>query len=276
MTIWQVCEGQKQFQHVEGSLYRIVESQVQVATRAYSDSLFEQELLEELIEDSKPPNPEVANNLNYLLTTPFRYPPLEWGSRFGSADELGIFYGTHSVYTTLAECAYYRLLFRNSIRFTDTDETIRTEHTLFSIDYISDKGIKLHESPFNKFRLELTDPINYAQTQNIGNAMRGSGVEVFEYESARDPKKGTCAGLFSSKAFKQNLPKSQSQWFCDTNAHSVTFKGTQRTGKTSVFTFSIQQFLVNGRLPVPSAYIPQANDIVSTPDQIASHESILG
>ena len=33
MTIWQMCEGQKQFQHPEGTLLRIAESQVQVATR---------------------------------------------------------------------------------------------------------------------------------------------------------------------------------------------------------------------------------------------------
>ena len=254
MTIWRVCEGQNQIQHLEGMLYRIVESQVQVATRAYSDSLSEQQLLEELIEDSKPPDPKVENSLNYLLTTPFRYPPLEWGSRFGTSDELGIFYGSHSIHTTLAESAYYRLLFRNSIHYTNTDDMIQTEHTLFSIDYISDRGIKLHKSPFDKFRSDLTDAINYEQTQKIGKVMRSSGVEVFEYESARDPEKGTCVGLFSIKAFKQNSPESQSQLFCDTNAHSVTFKRTQRTGKTSVITFDIQLFLVNGKLPVPSAY----------------------
>ncbi len=254
MMIWVVCEGQKQLQHLKGTVHRIVESQIQVATRAYSDSLFEQESLEELIEDSKPSNPENANSLNYLITTPFRYPPLKWGSRFGSPDKRGIFYGSHSIYTTLAEFAYHRFLFRNSFHLTNTDDAIRSEHTLFCIDYVSDKGIKLQKSPFNRFRSDLTDPIDYEQTQKIGEEMRSSGVEVFEYESARDPERGTCVGVLSINAFKQNSPKSQSQWFCDTNAHSVIFKRKQRTGKTSIISFDIQLFLVNGKLPVPSAY----------------------
>ena len=248
MTIWQVCKGQKQIQSLKGMLYRVALSKEQAATPVFFNSLPAQQALEDLIEDSK-----AENSRHYLLTTPFKDPPLKCCSRFGSSDELGIFYGSHSIHTTFTECAYYRLVFRNSIGYPNTDRKFKIELTRFSIDYISDRGIKLHKSPFDKFRSELTDPINWEQTKKIGRAMRSSGVEVFEYESARDPMKGTCVGLFSIKAFKQNSPKSQSQWICDTtDANFVKFKLTQRTGNTSAIRFDKRQFLLNGKLPIPS------------------------
>jgi hypothetical protein len=42
-----------------------------------------------------------------LLTTPFRYPPLRHGSRFGSRQYRGIFYGSRSRSGCLVEGAYY-------------------------------------------------------------------------------------------------------------------------------------------------------------------------
>ena len=48
---------------------------------------------------------------HYLLATPFRYPPLPYGSRFGSRFEPSLFYGARSASTALAESAYYRFVF---------------------------------------------------------------------------------------------------------------------------------------------------------------------
>ena len=59
-----------------------------IATRKLVDSLAEQELLEKLLEGAKPPAP--GARVHYLLSTPFRYPPLPHGSRFGRATERGI------------------------------------------------------------------------------------------------------------------------------------------------------------------------------------------
>src|SRR5262249_9923596 len=73
----------------------------------------EQALLEELIDRRKPAlpkEPEFAK-LDYLLFTPFRYPPLRHGSRFGRRDERGIWFGSEARRTVFAEKAYYRFLF---------------------------------------------------------------------------------------------------------------------------------------------------------------------
>jgi hypothetical protein len=53
----------------------MVESQEQIATRGYVDTLAEQSVLEELLEESKPAYPDKTTDLHYLLKTPFRYPP---------------------------------------------------------------------------------------------------------------------------------------------------------------------------------------------------------
>jgi len=44
--------------------------------------------------------------LDYLLFPPFRYPPLKWGSRFGTEYQRGLFYGSQLLATALAEVAY--------------------------------------------------------------------------------------------------------------------------------------------------------------------------
>jgi len=104
--IWQACRGPRHIGPVGGTLYRLVESQEQIATLSYVDTLEEQAVLESLIDTIKPPYPEGDAGYHYLLKTPFRYPPLPWGSRFGRTHEPDIFYGGCSIGPTLAESAY--------------------------------------------------------------------------------------------------------------------------------------------------------------------------
>src|SRR5690606_20209460 len=76
------------------------------------DSLEEQARLERLLEGSKPPVPQAAARLHYLLATPFRYPPrFPGGSRFRSPTDPGVFYGAAEVRTACAELGYWRWRF---------------------------------------------------------------------------------------------------------------------------------------------------------------------
>ena len=95
--IWQTCNGEQYLTRLSGHLFRLVASQEQAATLSLVDNLQEQVLLDQLLEDTKPVVPPAARHLHYLLKTPFRYPPLKWGSRFGSVHEPGIFYAGCSV-----------------------------------------------------------------------------------------------------------------------------------------------------------------------------------
>ena len=77
------------------------------------DTLAEQSLLETLLERTKPPVPAECRDLHYLLATPFRYgAPYPSGSRFRRAGFTpGVFYGSTTPATAVAEIAFHRLLF---------------------------------------------------------------------------------------------------------------------------------------------------------------------
>lgn len=247
--IWETCRGAEQIAPLAGTLFRLVESQAQVATLHYVDTLAEQALLEELLEKVKPPYPADVDDLHYLLKTPFRYPPLPWGSRFGRTHEPSIFYGGCNTEITLAEVAYYRLVFWQSMNGTPIKESIRTEHTLFSAGYRAEAGVKLHAEPFAQFADVIRHPKDYSQTQQLGSAMRDAEVEAFEYVSARDPQLGICVGLFTPAAFSGRKPRETNQWLCEVTATEVAFK---QVGQPAVVRFGIDAFMYEGQLPLPA------------------------
>ena len=107
-NIWTRCAGDSELRALRASPWRAVEAQHQVSTRKLVDSADEQALLEELIDRAKPPD-MTGGKTHYLLATPFRYPPLRHGSRFGTRHERGIWYGSETRAAVFAEVAYYRL-----------------------------------------------------------------------------------------------------------------------------------------------------------------------
>jgi len=248
--LWDDCDGPQHINPISGKLFRMVESQEQVATLGYVDTLEEQALLEDLLESTKPALPEESAGYHYLLKTPFRYPPLPWGSRYGRRHEPAIFYGGSSIDTTLAESAYYRLLFWYSMDAAPVKQTMRSEHSLFSAQYQSPRGIKIQKPPCSEYETQLAHPQQYTQPQLLGSAMREAGVEAFEYRSARDPHKGICVGLFTPKALRHRRPQEMTHWLCEISATEVAFK---QVGQTNVFQFVLETFLYQGKLPLPSA-----------------------
>src|SRR5689334_14935039 len=91
-------------------LWRVVEAQHTPPTMRLVDSLEEQANLESTLEESKPPLPDAAQDMHYLLATPFRYRP-HFGSRFRAALQAGVWYGAEVLRTALAEKSYWRLRF---------------------------------------------------------------------------------------------------------------------------------------------------------------------
>jgi hypothetical protein len=250
MMIWDACEGATQLQTISGTAWRLVESQEQIATLGYVDTLEEQALLEELLDSVKPPYPANSDGYHYLLKTPFRYPPLRWGSRFGRIHEPGIFYAGGNTKTTLAESAFYRFVFWYSMPASPIKNTITSAHTLFCVNYASTQGVRLQLAPFDQFRPQLTHPRDYSATQQLGSAMRAANVEVFEYQSARDPQQGYCVGLFVPAALAQKKPSDMTQWLCELGANEVAFK---QVGQKEIIRFPLDHFLVDGHLPMPAA-----------------------
>lgn len=185
---------------------RVVESQSQVATNALVDDLEEQRLLEELLEDSKPRT--LPPGAHYLISTPFRYPPLRYGSRFGTTDQRGVFYGSERLETALAETAFYALLFLEHA--VDLD-TLTVDKTAFTFGYATDRGLDTLATTFDAFREGLEAPGDYTLCQRIGRAFRAAGGEVLRFRSVRCPAAGTNLAVFTLDALEPE-PRSFGSW----------------------------------------------------------------
>src|SRR5688572_23841553 len=100
------------FDTVTRKIWRAVEAQHVVSTlRLTGNDPEAHDLLEGLIEGSKPPLPADTSRLHYLLATPFRYPPRSHGSRFRGTTDPGVLYGGLERRTSCAEMGYWRWRF---------------------------------------------------------------------------------------------------------------------------------------------------------------------
>jgi len=230
---------------LSGVLLRLVESQEQVATNQLVSSLDRQAVLEELLEATKPRLRLGTERLHYLLATPFRYPPLKHGSRFGTRSAPSLFYGALETGTVLAEAAYYRFLFWRGM-VTPPAGKLDTQHTLFGAKYRTDKGVQLQALPFAAHRDVLCSPSDYGPTQALGADMRAAGIEAFEFTSARDPEGGVNVALFTPAVLSGNAPVFQQAWLCELAGERVRFHAAH---SRSLYTFAIDTFLVAGKLP---------------------------
>jgi hypothetical protein len=249
-SIWTQCAGSSRAQPLAFHAWRVVESQFITSTRKLVDSDDEQELLERLLENVKPPlpaEPEFAR-LHFLLYTPFRHPPLRRGSRFGTRLERGIWYGSLALPTAFAEVAYYRLLFMEGTR-ADLG-TLSAEISAFQAAIRTRTGIDLTVPPFAAYTVRISSKTTYVTSQRLGRDMRASGVGVALYVSARDRDGGKNVALFAP-AFARRQPSALSAWTCTATRQRVEIS------KKDVFhrqrlAFDRNQFLVGGVLPKPA------------------------
>lgn len=247
-SIWMQCEGDSRTQRLALSVWRVIEAQHHVSTRKLVDTAEEQELLEELIENSKPPA-VAATRLHYLLATPFRYPPLRHGSRFGGRHEMGIWYGAEELQTALAEIAYYRFVFAEGT--SAALGTLTAQLTAFSVSVRSTSAIDLTTGPFAQHVSEISSPVSYAASQSLGSAMRTHGVELCRYTSARDPERGANIAVFAPAAFRRARPRAFETWQIVSTPTFVEFSKRDYFARV-LYQFSRDVFLVDGQLPAPA------------------------
>jgi hypothetical protein len=247
-SIWTRCAGDSELRALRRSPWRVVEAQHQLSTRKLVESAEEQELLEELLERVKPPD-DTRGRLHYLLFTPFRYPPLRHGSRFGSRHERGIWYGAEDRRTAFAEVSYYRLLFLEGSGAELGEVT--TALSAFTVRVRSTRATDLVDPPFATHRKVIASPVSYVASQALGAAMRGAGVELFRYPSARDAEGGVNVGAMSPSVFGNGKPHGFETWHCTADRDRVELvKGDFFRRVT--FAFPRAQFLVKGNLPAPA------------------------
>ena len=250
-SIWTRCGGEANARPLRLRAWRVVEAQHRISTRKLVDSDAEQQLLEELIEAGKPPLPDdlAAPGLHYLLATPFRYPPLRHGSRFATRFERGLWYGARGPRTAFAESAYYRLLFLAGT--TAELAPVMLELSLFSARVDTVSGVDLQAPAFDEHVAAISSPVSYGSSQPLGADMRAAGVEAFLYRSARDRRGGTCAGVFTPRAFARPVPSTPQTWHCVATREAVEVSKHDFFAR-QVHQFPREDFLVDGELPAPA------------------------
>lgn len=207
-----------------GSCWRVVESQYRVSTMKLVDTVEEQEALEILLDETKPPVPADCRHLHYLLFTPFRYGgPYPNGSRFRRAGFTpGVFYASETSRTAVVELAFHRLLF-----FADSPDTPwpanAGEYTAFSVTFKTDSALDLTTTPLAGHREHWTDCTNYVACQALADRARSEGVEALRYESARDrsPRPGINVALLTCRAFVSPRPTARQTWHIHLSDHGA-------------------------------------------------------
>jgi hypothetical protein len=231
---------------LSGTCWRLVEAQHRVATLKLVDTVEEQEVLEELIENTKPSLPPGCEGLHYLLSTPFRYGAVyPTGSRFRRAGLTeGVFYASGEPHTAVAEIVFYRLLF-----FAESPDTPwpsnAAEYTAFSAAYATKKGIDLTRGRLAKDKVLWMQLRDYEPCQTLCDAARAAKINVIRYMSVRDPQHGMNLALLSCEAFSKPRPVSGQTWhirLSDAGAQAVC------ESPKSGITFGCDAFAVDPRI----------------------------
>jgi hypothetical protein len=212
-SIWTPAALSSDARAIGGTCWRLVEAQHHVSTLKLVDSVDEQELLEDLIEESKPPLPPECRDLHYLLSTPFRYAAVyPTGSRFRRAGMTeGVFYAAEAPQTAVAEMAFCRLLF-----FAESPDTPwpanPAEYTAFSAEYATKKAIDLTKGKYSADRARWMHVTDYSHCQAFADAARAAKIEIIRYASVRDPDHGSNLAILTCRAFAKTQTIEQQTW----------------------------------------------------------------
>ncbi|MBI2277562.1 MAG: RES family NAD+ phosphorylase [Dechloromonas sp.] len=200
----------------------MVEAQHTASTMKIVDSRDEQDVLESLLEGSKPALPKAAATLDYLLATPFRYDPRRGGSRFRAATDPGVFYGAQSVRTAGAELGYWRWKFLKDSPALERLEPVA--HTAFRAD-VSMPAVDLRQAPFDGDTDTWTHPDDYTGTQRFARVAREAAIGGIVYRSVRDPEPAWCVALLTPTVFAKPRPRPEMQtWWLAVQADAVIWR----------------------------------------------------
>lgn len=188
------------------------------------DGLDDQALLEDILDETKPPVPEQCQGLHWLYMTPFRYGRYPKGSRFRRAGRTpGVCYVSEHQDTAVIEMAFHLLLF-----YADSPRTpfpkLPTEHTCFDVPIKAAKAIRLTRTPFSKAANIWMHPSNYSDTQSLEELARAAEIDVISYASVRDPENKGNAAVLNCMAFANRGPTIQQTWrlwFSKTGVHAI-------------------------------------------------------
>ena len=206
---WTASAVASELRPFKAEVWRAVEAQHEISTLKLCDTVSDQWLLEDILEESKPALPPETKHLDYLMFSPFRYVGIPYGSRFRSPGGKGVFYAGESQRVACAELGYWRQKFlKDSEGLSFLPEKA---HTIFSVK-IAARTVDLTSTPFDRDRAVWTDREDYRPTQMFAETAREAGAEAITYESVRDPEKGLNTALLEPSGFSSTKPVKKETW----------------------------------------------------------------
>lgn len=195
-----------------GLVWRLVEGQHLVSTLALVDSLDEQQLLEAVLEDTKPPVPEDCRHLHYLLFSPFRYGVYPADSRFRRKGRTpGVFYAAEQALTAAIETAWYRIRFFAASPGTPLP-AVAAEYAAIAVAVETPFAVDLTRPPLKAAAARWTDPDDYAACLELADRARAAGAEAIRYASVRDPEARANLAVLTCRAFQHHEPVRAETW----------------------------------------------------------------
>jgi hypothetical protein len=239
MNLWELCESDQFITSLSVEPWRVVEAQHILSARDLVDTREEHDMLETLLEDSKP---AVTKDKNYLIFTPFRYPPLQYGSRFGRSYEPSLWYGSLELETAFTEVAYYRFKFLND----SSGELgpLEISMTAFTACLQTERALDLTAFPFNDYLAQISNQHTYEYSQPLGTSMRQAKIDAFIYFSARTHTKEKNVAAYHTGLFRiknSQYVNNQQTWVCFANKDVIEFTRVGLLGKER-FSFSTRYF----------------------------------
>lgn len=211
--IWTPGALSSELKAFHGRAWRFVEAQHKVSTLKLVDTLAEQELLEQILEETKPAVPPECQHLDYLLSTPFRYRALyPAGSRFRRAGPTaGVFYAAEHEDTAAAEIVFYRFLFHAESPATPWPSDA-AEYSAFAVEIATLHALDLTIPPLNRDEASWCHLRDYAPCQTLAENAREAGTELIRYRSVRDPEACANLAVLTCRAFARPQPVERATW----------------------------------------------------------------
>ncbi len=210
--IWTQDALRSELRPLHTPAWRLVEAQHVVSTLSLVDNLDEQSLLEDILEETKPPVPAECRHLDYLLSTPFRYRPYPYGSRFRKAGLTpGVWYGAERPETAVAEMVFYRFLFYAESPDTPFPDN-PADYTTFCVGLGTENALDLTTGALADDRELWTNPTEYSACQDLAETARETGAEIVRFQSVRDSDKGANLAVLTCGAFQDAVPVDRQSW----------------------------------------------------------------
>lgn len=194
-----------------GNVWRVIEGQYRPSTARIVDTNAEQTVLEQALEETKPPVPEPCRHLDWQFRSPFRYGCYPKDSRFRRRGRTpGVFYGSEHSLTALIESVWGRIRFFRASPATPWPRSA-LEHTAICADIQAERTLDLTAEPMASSG-NWSAPEDYTDCLALAEAARGEGCDAIRYQSVRDPARRANLAVLQCSAFGQPAPIRLETW----------------------------------------------------------------